>query len=76
MMTFVAKGDGLNEKGVSWQDGYYETRIKTAKQFGYVTNYIQQNPVKKGLVKNPSDWKDSSAAQPELLTDPWPYQYD
>jgi REP element-mobilizing transposase RayT len=40
-----------NETG--WQDGYYETRIKTARQFTYVAIYIEENPVKKGWIETP-----------------------
>ena len=29
----------------SWQDGYYDTVVKTARQFEYVAYYIEQNPV-------------------------------
>jgi REP element-mobilizing transposase RayT len=35
-----------------WQDGYYDTLVKTATQFGFVTYYIEQNPVVKGLVES------------------------
>ncbi len=76
MMTFVARKSGLEKSGAAWQDGYYETRIRTAKQFGYVRSYIEQNPVKKGLVEQTIEWRDSSAAQADLLTNPWPFIYD
>ena len=76
MMTFVSRGSGGSEQHLSWQDGYHDTRIRTVKQFAYVMNYIEQNPVKKGLADNPSGWKDSSATQTDLLTDPWPHFYD
>ena len=59
----------------SWQDGYYDTRVKTAKQFQFVTCYIEQNPVVKGLVKNLTN--GLRAAQTErLVTDPWPWLLD
>ena len=37
--------------------------IKTAKQFRFVTYYIEQNPVVKGLVEKPDEWVASSANQ-------------
>ena len=36
----------------SWQDSYYDTRVRTAKQFQFVSYYTEQNPVVKGLVEN------------------------
>jgi hypothetical protein len=43
MMSFVGAKTAalLRRHGASWQDGYYDTRIKTAKQFEFVTNYIE-----------------------------------
>ena len=43
----------LQAHGCHWQDGYYETRIRSAKQFAYVNDYIVWNPVRKGLVDTP-----------------------
>ena len=60
----------------SWQDSYYDTVIKTARQFEYVAYYIEQNPVVKGLVERPEQWDGSSAKRTDLITEPWPYLYD
>ena len=54
----------------SWQDGYYDTLVKTAKQFEYVACYIEQNPVVKGLVERPEEWSGSSANRTDLVTEP------
>jgi putative transposase len=62
--------------GSAWQDTYYETRVRTARQFRYVAYYIDQNPVKAGLVERPDAWPASSAARPDLVTDPWPWLFD
>ena len=62
--------------GSAWQDTYYETRLRTARQFRYVAYYIEENPVKKGLVENPGDWDASSAARTDLVTDPWPWLFE
>ena len=59
-----------------WQDGYYDTRVKTAKQFKFVAYYIEQNPVVKGLVEKPDEWDASSAKRKDLVTDPWPWLLD
>ena len=65
----------LRTRCVIWQDSYFETRVTTVRQFGYVAHYIEQNPVKKGLVENPEDWGASSTARKDLITDPWPWLF-
>ena len=60
----------------AWQDGFYQTLIKTARQFTYVAIYIEDNPVKKGFVRRPEDWAESSAMREDLFTDPWPWVFD
>ena len=66
----------LDSHGSAWQDSYYETRVRTARQFGYIAYYIEQNPVKAGLVESPGEWEASSAARPDLITDPWPWLFE
>jgi putative transposase len=63
-------------RGSAWQDSYYETRVRTARQFRYIAYYIEQNPVKGGLVDKPEDWKESSASRTDLVTDPWPWLFE
>jgi putative transposase len=55
--SWVAKqtGRALAESGCQWQTGFYETRIRSARQFLYVSAYIEENPVRAELVKSPSD---------------------
>jgi putative transposase len=67
---------GLRSGGSAWQDTYYETRVRTARQFRYVAYYIEQNPVKAGLVEDPAAWPASSAARPDLVTNPWPWLFE
>ena len=40
----------LTKNETAWQEGYYETLIKSARQFTYVAIYIEENPAKKELV--------------------------
>ncbi len=63
----------LTNHKTSWQDGYYDTCVKTARQFEFVARYIEQNPVAKGLVETPEEWDGSSATRKDLVTDPWPW---
>jgi REP element-mobilizing transposase RayT len=66
----------LTNHKTSWQDGYYDTRVKTSKQFQFVVRYIEENPVAKGLVEKAEDWNTSSATRRDLVTDPWPWLLD
>jgi REP element-mobilizing transposase RayT len=78
MMSFVGQKTDrfLSTHDTAWQDGYYDTHVKTAKQFEYVAYYIEQNPVVKGFVGSPEQWDASSASCKDLVTDPWPLIYD
>jgi REP element-mobilizing transposase RayT len=77
-MSYVGRKTSvlLANHRTSWQDDYYDTCVKTAKQFRFVTYYIEQNPVVKGLVEKPDEWVASSANRKDLLTDPWPWLLD
>jgi REP element-mobilizing transposase RayT len=78
LMSFVGGKTNpvLREHGTDWQDGYYDTHIRTAKQFEYVAYYIEQNPVVKELVELPEQWDASSASCRDIVTDPWPLMYN
>ena len=78
MMSYVGGKTSvlLTEHGTSWQDSYYDTRVKTAKQFQFVSYYIEQNPVVKGLIEKTAEWDASSARRRDLVTDPWPWLLD
>jgi REP element-mobilizing transposase RayT len=78
LMSFIgAKTSGqLKSHNTFWQDGYYDTRVRTAKQFAFVANYIEQNPVTKGLAGKSEEWHASSAKRTELITAPWPWMLD
>jgi putative transposase len=78
LMSHVARKTSvvLQTYQTCWQEGYYDTHVKTSKQFEFVTYYIEQNPVAKGLVENPEEWEASSAKRTQLLTQPWPWLLD
>jgi REP element-mobilizing transposase RayT len=78
MMSYVGRRTSalLTNHKTSWQDGYYDIRVKTSKQFEFVTRYIEQNPVARGLAEKPAEWVASSANRRDLLTDPWPWLLD
>ena len=60
------KADNVGElsttSGKIWQDEYWDRFIRDEKHFQDAINYIHNNPVKAGLVKNIEDWFWSSAA--------------
>jgi putative transposase len=77
-MSYVARQTTplLTSHDTVWQDGYYDTHVKTTRQFEYIAYYIEQNPVVKALVDLPELWDASSASCKDLVTDPWPLIYD
>jgi len=44
-----------------WQEGYHPQVILNEKVYEQKVNYIHNNPVKRGLVEEITDWKYSSA---------------
>lgn len=57
--------------GCPWQESYYETLIRSTKQFQYVADYILWNPVRKGLAAQPGDWDASSLRFPGVVVKEW-----
>jgi len=44
-----------------WGERFFSRPIRDIEDYLIVNNYIEQNPVKAGLVCNPCDWKASGA---------------
>ena len=42
---------------VLWQDNFFDHRIRNQQEFGEKFQYIEQNPVVKGLCSDSKDWK-------------------
>jgi REP element-mobilizing transposase RayT len=51
----------LKRKGAFWQSDYWDTFMRDADQEFETRRYIENNPVKAGLVLEPADWRWSSA---------------
>ena len=68
----------MKERNVQWQKGYYDTRITSSKQFLYIRDYIELNPVRKGLAQDPESWKWSSMNPKfqDFLSCPWPWPFE
>jgi len=74
--TWIARRTNpfLRRHAVAWQRGYYETRIRSGKQFHFVCSYIEHNPVRAEIAKAPEHWPWSSAhdAFKDIILRPWP----
>lgn len=46
----------LNRSESLWSREYYDHWVRNDKEFENIVEYIRQNPVKAGLVKEPEDW--------------------
>ncbi|MCL2174918.1 MAG: transposase [Treponema sp.] len=51
----------FNRQDHLWGERFFSRPIKNESDYVDVYNYIDQNPVKAGLVKQPHDWKGSGA---------------
>ncbi|MGE4489611.1 MAG: transposase [Kiritimatiellales bacterium] len=49
---------------IEWQSDFFEHRLRNQSEFDEKCHYIRMNPVRKGLVKNPTDW-------PHLMDRAW-----
>ncbi|MCW1970753.1 MAG: transposase [Anaerolineae bacterium] len=63
--SFTAKQANtlLGRNGIFWAREYYDRFIRNDRHLTETINYIEQNPVKAGLVQNAEDWRFSSAYQ-------------
>ena len=60
----------LQRKGTFWQSETYDHYARDEDEFLRILHYIEQNPVKAGLVRHAQDWRWSSAAvRAELSVD-------
>src|SRR5436305_1324336 len=48
---FVAR-----QEGIRWQRDFFDHRIRDNRELVEKTNYIRENPVRKGIVGNAADW--------------------
>ena len=44
------------QHAVSWQDGFFDHRIRGDREFVLKVQYVRQNPVVKGLCAKAEDW--------------------
>ena len=61
LYLFQKAGEKKGSKMKIWQDDYHPVAIVSEKWFYEKLNYMHNNPVRKGFVMEPEDWKYSSA---------------
>ena len=44
------------EKGIVWQDGFFDHRLRKDESFVEKAHYIRMNPVRAGMVPTPEEW--------------------
>lgn len=66
-----ALGAMIGRKREVWQRGFTDHRIRDEEDFAHHRDYLQQNPVVRGLVAAPSEYRYSSA-YPGFKLDSWP----
>lgn len=53
-------GTTLEKLGTFWQKRYYDRNVRDHREFAIKLRYLHRNPVRRGLVILPEDWKWSS----------------
>lgn len=53
----------LDRKGQFWHPDYFDRFIRDQDHFEKTVRYIENNPVKAGLVSNAEEWRFSSACR-------------
>lgn len=69
----------LGKSGTVWQREYFDRYIRDQEHFNKAVHYIEWNPVKAGLVREPQEWPWSSHAWREAhkgASEPGPRDYD
>jgi putative transposase len=59
----------IGRTGPFWQPDYFDTRIRNRTHLRRVVHYVEANPVKAGLVRDPRDWPWSSARLRDMTGD-------
>ena len=61
LFSQAAEHRSVHQKYKVWQDEYHPIGLKSEKWFLQKLQYMHENPVRKGFVERPEDWKYSSA---------------
>ena len=52
----------LDREGKFWHEDYWDRYIRNERHYQKVVEYIDNNPVKAGLCRMPSEWQYGSAS--------------
>jgi len=52
----LAKHIALAESAPIWQRGFFDHVLRNDESYGKKWNYVQNNPVRAGLVSNADEW--------------------
>jgi len=59
----IAVNVRLGERGELWQARFFDPALPTVREYHDKVEYIHLNPVRRGLVKRPEEWRWSSARE-------------
>ena len=65
----------LGRRGAFWQEDYFDTKIRDVVHLAQAIRYVEHNPTKAKLVRNPREWPWSSARLRDDYNRP-PWQHD
>jgi REP element-mobilizing transposase RayT len=65
------QGGTWRSEGRIWQREYWDRYMRNERHYWTTKAYIENNPVKAGLVKVPEEWPWSSAAVQKNVYSPW-----
>ena len=60
MSSMVGINHVRGEAGELWQSRFCDHALRTVKEYHETVEYVHLNPVRRGLVKRPEDWRWSS----------------
>jgi len=60
LRTTSAINHRRHEAGPLWQARFFDRILRTVKEYWETVDYIHMNPVRRGLVNRPEDWRWSS----------------
>ena len=58
--SMIAINLGRREAGKLWQGRFFDRALRTVREYLETVEYIHLNPVRRGLVKRPEEWRWSS----------------
>jgi putative transposase len=58
--SMIAINQRMGERGELWQGRFFDHALRTVKDYMDTVEYIHMNPVRRGLVRHPGEWKWSS----------------